>query len=239
MSVDTGKLGPLREQDLRGTKKVDTPKALLASPGPPLTKIRLTDLRRALLRQRNFKAHPQDTLPPEIWKILARFYPDFLKIMDKTTLAAIRRTRTAPTLWSLSPMWPVPKHNGKQGLQGKRLVNGVHSFSRAFMRLSYKRPIPSPLRLRRSCGQAKGRSGGSGAQHSGKMLESRQVLPFQAQGRARWFHKRHARVSSAALGSDAETTRSSNTPQSASQHDFENARRVISDATFSNHSRST
>ena len=125
-------------------QKVDTPKALLAPPGPPLTKIRLTDLRRALLRQRNFKAHPQDTLPPEIWKIVARFYPDFLKIMDQTTLAVIRKTRTAPTLWSLSPIWPVPKHNGKQGLQGKRPVNGVHCFSRAFMRLSYKRPTPSP-----------------------------------------------------------------------------------------------
>ena len=79
-------------------QKVDTPQALLAPPGPPLTKIRLTDLRCALLRQRNFRAHPQDTLPPEIWKMLARFYPDFLKILDRTTLAAIRKTRTAPTL---------------------------------------------------------------------------------------------------------------------------------------------
>ena len=79
-------------------QKVDSPQALLAPLGPPLTKIRLTDFRRALLRQRNFKAHPRDTLPPEIWKILARFYPDFLKIMDRTTLAAIRKTRTAPTL---------------------------------------------------------------------------------------------------------------------------------------------
>ena len=56
-------------------QKVDTPKAHLAPPGPPLTKIRLPYLRRALLRQRNFKAHHQDTLAPEIWKILARFYP--------------------------------------------------------------------------------------------------------------------------------------------------------------------
>ena len=125
-------------------QKVDTPKALLASPGPPFRKIRLTDLRRTLLRQRNFKAHTEDTLPPEIWKILARFYTDFLKITDNTTLAVIRRTRTAPTPWSLSPIWPVPKHNGRQGLQGKRPVTGVHCFSRAFMRLSYKRPIPSP-----------------------------------------------------------------------------------------------
>ena len=125
-------------------QKVDTPQALLAPPGPPLTKVRLTDLRRALLRQRNFKAHPQDTLPPEILKILAWFYPDFLKIMDRTTLAAIRKTRAAPTLWSLSLIWPVPKHNGKQGLQEKRPVNGVHCFSHAFMRLSYKRPDPSP-----------------------------------------------------------------------------------------------
>ena len=78
-------------------QKVDTPQALLAPPGPPLTKIRLTDLRRALLRQRNFNSHPQDTLPPEIWKMLARFYSDFLKIMDRTTLAAIRKARTAPT----------------------------------------------------------------------------------------------------------------------------------------------
>ena len=85
-------------------QEVDTTKALLASPGTPLTEIRLTDLRRALLRQRNFKAHPQDTLPPEIWKNLARFYPDFLRIMDNTTLAVITKTRTAPTLWSLSPI---------------------------------------------------------------------------------------------------------------------------------------
>ena len=125
-------------------QKDDTPQALLAPPGPPLTKIRLTDLRRALPRQRNFKTHPQDTLPPEKGKNLARFYPDFLKMMDRTTLAAIRKTRTAPTLWSLSPIRPVPKHNGKQGLQVKRPVNGVHCFSRAFMRLSYKRPDPSP-----------------------------------------------------------------------------------------------
>ena len=125
-------------------QKVDTPKALLAPPGPPLAKTRLTDLRRTLLRQHNFKALPQDTLPPEVWKILARFYPGFLKMMDDTTLAVIRKTRTAPTFWSLSPIWPVPKDNGKQGLQGKRPVNGVHCFSRAFMRLSYKRPVPSP-----------------------------------------------------------------------------------------------
>ena len=125
-------------------QKVDTPKALLAPPGPPLAKIRLTDLRRTLLRQRNFKAHPRDTLPPEVWKNLARFYPGFLKMMDDTTLAVIRKTRTAPTFWSLSPIWPVPKHNGKQGLQGKRpRERGVHCFSRAFMRLSYKRPVPS------------------------------------------------------------------------------------------------
>ena len=65
-------------------------------------------------------------------------------MIDDTTLAVIRKTRTAPTLWSLSPIWPVPKHNGKQGLQGKRPANGVHCFSRAFMRLSYKRPVPSP-----------------------------------------------------------------------------------------------
>ena len=101
-------------------------------------------MRRALLRQRNFKPHPQDTLPPEIWKMFTRFYPDFLKTMDRTTLAAIRKTRTAPTLWSISPIWPVPKQNGKQGLQRQRPVNGVHCFSRAFMRLSYKRPNPSP-----------------------------------------------------------------------------------------------
>ena len=64
-------------------------------------------------------------------------------MMDDTTLAVIRKTRTATALWSLSPIWPVPKHNGKQGLQGKRPVNGVHCFSRAFMHLSYRRPVPS------------------------------------------------------------------------------------------------
>ena len=37
-------------------QKVDTPKAHVAPPGSPLTKIRLADLRRALLRQRNFNA---------------------------------------------------------------------------------------------------------------------------------------------------------------------------------------
>ena len=144
-------------------QKVDTSKAFLAPPGPPLAKIRLTDLRRALLRQRNFKAHPQDTLPPEVWKILARFYPGFLKIINDTTLTVIRKTHTAPTLWSLSPIWPVPKHNGKQGLQGKRQVFGVHCFARAFMRLSYKRPVPSPY-VYGECSREKARrSSGSSA----------------------------------------------------------------------------
>ena len=40
---------------------------------------------------------------------------------------------------------------------------------------------PILLRLWRGCGQTKGRSGESGAQYPGKMLESWQVLPFQAQ----------------------------------------------------------
>ena len=159
-------------------QKVDTPQALLAPPGPSLTKIRLTDLRRALLRQRNFKAHPQDTLPPEIWKILARYYTDFLKIMDRTTLAAISKTRTAPTLWSLSPIWLVPKHNGKQGLQEKRPVNGVHCFSRPHAPLM-QATGPIPLCLSWGCGQTKGRSGGSGAQHPGKMLESGKSYLFK------------------------------------------------------------
>ena len=45
---------------------------------------------------------------------------------------------------SLSPIWPVPKHNRKQSLQGKGLVNRVRCVSRAFMRLSYKRQVASP-----------------------------------------------------------------------------------------------
>ena len=53
------------------------------------------------------------------------------------------------------------------------------------------------------------------------MLESRQVLPFQTQRCTRGFHKCHTRVSSAALGSDAESTRSGDTPQSAHQHGIE------------------
>ena len=53
-------------EQLFEAQKVDTTKTLLATPGPPLAKIRMTDLRRALLRQRTFKAHPQDTLPPEL-----------------------------------------------------------------------------------------------------------------------------------------------------------------------------
>ena len=53
--------------------------------------------------------------------------------MDDTTLAAIRRTRTAPTLWSLSPIWPVPNQNGKQGLQGKRPVLLLASFHASLM----------------------------------------------------------------------------------------------------------
>ena len=65
-------------------QKVDTPGKLTWR---HVTKIRLADLRRALLQQRNFKAHPQDTLPPEIWKILAIFSAGFLKVMDDTTLA--------------------------------------------------------------------------------------------------------------------------------------------------------
>ena len=104
------------------------------------------DLRRALLRQRCFKAHPRDTLTPEIWKVLARLYPSFLKMMANTTLEVINALVSLslfPFL-SLSPIWPVPRHSGKQGLQGKSPVNGLHCFSRALMRLSYKRLVLSP-----------------------------------------------------------------------------------------------
>ena len=107
-----------------------------------------------------------------MWKILARFYPRLLKTMDDTTLAVIRKTRTAPTLWSLSPIWPV--HNGKQGLQGKRQVNGEHCFSWAFMRLSYKRQVPSSSV---HGGVAGRRSSKSGAQHpNSEMFEERSQI---------------------------------------------------------------
>ena len=83
---------------------------------------------------------------------------------------------------------------------------------------------PIPLRLWRGRGQTKGRSGGSGAQYPGKMLESGQVLPFQTQRCARCFHKCHTRVSSAALGGDTGITRSGDTPQSAPQRGIENTK---------------
>ena len=188
-------------------QKVDTPKAHLAPPGPALTKIRLADLRRALLRQRNFKAHPQDTLPPEIWKTLARFYPGFLKTMDDTTLAVIRKTRTAPTLWSLSPIWPVPKHNGKQGLQGKRPVNGVHCFSRAFMRLSYKRPVPSPYVYGGVAGRRREEAVGAALNIKPRCIRSRHVLSVQTQRCPRSLHKRDAQIGNATSGGNTEGTR--------------------------------
>ena len=104
------------------------------------------DLRRALLRQRYFKAHPRDTLTPEIWKVLARLYPSFLKMMDNTTLEVINAlvSLSLSSPFSLSPIWPVPRHSGKQGLKGKSPVNGLHCFSRALMRLSFKRLVLSP-----------------------------------------------------------------------------------------------
>ena len=89
MPSDTSRQGPLHGDNFWGRKRADTPKAHLAPPGPPLARKRLMDLRRALLRQRYFQAHPQDTLTPEIRKVLARLYPSFLKMMDNTTLKVI------------------------------------------------------------------------------------------------------------------------------------------------------
>ena len=167
MLIDTGRIGDYMGATFEARKGA-TPKAHLAPPEPPLTKIRLTDLRPAFVRQRNSKGHPQDTRPSEVWKILARFHPGFLKTLDNKTLAVIRTTRTAPTFWSLSPIWLVPKHNGKQVFQGKRPVNGVKCFSRAFKRLSYKRPVPSPFVY----GGTRG-SRGSGTRQTSKVLMSR------------------------------------------------------------------
>ena len=77
VSTDTGRLGPLHS---------------------------MTDLRRARLRQRNFKAHPQDTLLPEVWKNLARFLPGFLKTMDDATLADQKDTHCSDARVSVTDL---------------------------------------------------------------------------------------------------------------------------------------
>ena len=49
-----------------------------------------------------FKAHPQDILTTEIWKVLARLYPRFLKMMNNTTFEVINALvslSSAETQW--------------------------------------------------------------------------------------------------------------------------------------------
>ena len=60
-------------------------------------------------------------------------------MIDKTTLAAIRRARAAPTLWSVFRSMASSEAQRETGAARKRPVNGVHCFSQASKRLSYKR----------------------------------------------------------------------------------------------------
>ena len=76
---------------------------------------------------------------------------------------------------SLSPIWPEAQRKTRSS-RGKRPVNGVHCLSRAFMRLSYKRPLPSPYVYGGVAGEKTSRSRGSGTEHPSKVSASRQVL---------------------------------------------------------------
>ena len=71
MPSDTSRRGPLHANNFWGEKKL-TPRS---SPGPTLARNRLMDLRRALLRQRHFKAHPRDTLTQRYGKFLLASLP--------------------------------------------------------------------------------------------------------------------------------------------------------------------
>ena len=137
-----------------------------------------------------FKAHPRDTLTPEIWEVLARFYPSFLKMMDNTTLEVINAlvSLSLSDLASAETQW-------KQGLQGKSPVNRVHCFSLALMRLSHKRLVHSPCVY----GGVAGRRGsGSRAQHPSKMHKGGQVLHVQAPRCPGRFYGRDAQIRNAA-----------------------------------------
>ena len=182
-------------------RKVDTPKPHLVPPGPPLTKIRLTDLRRVVFRQRNFKAHPQDTLPPEMWKILARFDPGFLKTVDDTTQLLLSSQEHAPL-----------RHFGlshRPGLAGFHapLTQTTGSVS---------------LCLRRGCRDKTRGCCGSGTQHPSKMPTSRFVLPVQTSEMSEELSQTSHTNGKAASGRNAEGTRSKHPPQPARQHDTEN-----------------
>ena len=89
------------------------------------------------------------------------------------------------------------------------------------MRLSCKRPAPSPYVFGRAAGRRREEAVGA-AQHSSKVSTSWQVVPVEAQRCTRCFRKRDAQISNAALEENAESTGSSHSSQPSCQHDIEN-----------------
>ena len=162
------------------------------------------DLRRALLRQRNFKAHPQDTLTPETWKVLARLYPSFLKMMDNTTLEVISALVSLslslylslslfPFL-SLSPIWPVPRHSGKTRTAGKEPSEWGALFFTGSHTSLVQTTGSFPACLWWSCRKKTRGGSGSRAQHPSKMHEGGQVLHVQAPRCPGRFYGRDAQI---------------------------------------------
>ena len=151
------------------------------------------DLRRALLRQRYFKAHPRDTLTPEIWEVLARFYPSSLKMMDNTTLEVIN----ALVSLSLSDLASAETH-WKTRTAGKE----PRQWSALFFTGSHASLIhtigSSPVCLWWSCRKETRGGSGSRAQHPSKMHKGRQVLHVQAPRCPGRFYGRDAQIRNAA-----------------------------------------
>ena len=148
-------------------RKGATPKAHSAPPEPPLTKIRLTDLRLAFVRQRNSKGHPQDSRPPEVLKILARFYPRFLKTLDNKTLAAIKRTRTARD-FGISHRSGLSRNTTETGSPRKETGERGAVLLEGFQAPLIQQTGSVPLCLRRD-----ERKSWSGTRHPSKVLMSR------------------------------------------------------------------
>ena len=196
-----------------GAKKADTPRAHLAPPGPQLARKRLMDLRRALLRQRNFQSSPSRHTDARDMESscspLSRFSEDDGQHEAEVTNAVV--SLSLSDLASAETQWKTRTAGKEPSEWGALFFTGSHS--------SLVHTIgSSPVCLWWSCRKETRGGSGSRAQHPSKMQKGGQVFHVQAPRCPVRFNGHDAQIRNAAK----EETQ--NAPGAA--HDNQHANRI-------------